>query len=284
MEHVEGTVAVVTGGASGIGRGLAVDLLERGASAVVLADVEETALEQTVDELSARGDGTVVGMPTDVTDPAAMAALADATWERFGGAQLVSLNAGVFAGGHAWEVTEADWDWVLGVNVRGVANGLRAFVPRLIDAGAPAHVLVTASMAALVAAPTSAVYVTSKFAALGLAESLHHDLAFTGAGHVAVSVICPGMVATGIAGSGRNRPSHLADGTDTDGSAMALGAMRDLLPNSLDAEVGARHALGQALSGRFYCTTHAGGMWERLVGIENDDRLAGRPPSFQTYD
>jgi NAD(P)-dependent dehydrogenase (short-subunit alcohol dehydrogenase family) len=284
MEHVDGAVAVVTGGASGIGRGLAVDLLERGVSAVVLADIEEVALEQTVDELAARGQGAVVGVPTDVTDAAAMAALADAAWDRFGGVHVVCLNAGVFAGGHAWEVTDADWDWVLGVNLRGVANGLRAFVPRLVEAGAPAHVLVTASVAGVVAAPTSAPYVTSKFAVLGLAESLHHDLAFTGANHMAVSVICPGLVATGIGGCDRNRPSHLSDATDTAASAMALGAIRDLLPDALDAEVGARHALGQALSGRFYCTTHAGDMWERLVGIENADRLAGRPPSFQLYE
>lgn len=225
MENVEGSVAVVTGGASGIGRGLAI-----------------------------------------------------------GSAHVLCLNAGVFAGGHAWEVTDADWDWVLGVNVRGVANGLRAFVPHMIDAAEPAHVLVTASMAAVVAAPASAVYVTSKFAALGLAESLHHDLAFTGNQHIAVSVICPGMVDTGIAVSGRNRPEHFADATDTDGSATALGAMRDMLPGSLDAGDGARTALGQAFAGRFYCTTHEGDMWERLVGIENDDRLAGRPPSFQIYE
>ena len=284
MEHVEAAVAVVTGGASGIGRGLAVGLLERGASAVVLADVEEAALERTVGELSDRGEGTVIGIPTDVSDPVAMADLAEATWDRFGGAQVACLNAGVLAAGHAWEVTDDDWDWVLGVNVRGVAHGIRAFVPRLIEAGSPAHVLVTASMAAVVAAPVSAAYVTSKFAALGLAESLHHDLAFAGADHVAVSVICPGMVATGIGDGGRNRPAHLADATETDGSAIALGAMRDLLPGSLDPVVGARHALDQALAGRFYCTTHAGDMWERLVGTENDDRLAGRPPTFQVYE
>src|SRR5690606_7025734 len=96
-------------------------------------------------------------------------------------------------------------------NVRGVAHGIRAFVPRLIEAGEPAHVLVTASMAGLVAAPVSAAYVTSKFAALGLTESLHHDLAFVGADHVAVSAICPGMVATRIGDGDRNRPAHLAD-------------------------------------------------------------------------
>lgn len=284
MDHVEGAVAVVTGGASGIGRGLATSLLERGASGVVLADVEKGALDDAVAELSALGRGAVVGVPTDVSDPSAMTALADAAWDRFGGVQVVCLNAGVIAAGHAWEVTDDDWDWLLGVNVRGVAHGIRAFVPRLIGAGRPAHVLVTASMAGLVAAPVSAAYVTSKFAALGLTESLHHDLAFVGADHVAVSAICPGMVATRIGDGGRNRPAHLADAANTDGAAIAMAGMRDLLPGALDPVVGARHALDQALGGRFYCTTHAGDMWERQVGIENDDRLAGRPPRFQMYE
>ena len=125
----------------------------------------------------------MIGVPTDVTDRVAVEALADAAWDRFDGVQVVCLNAGVIAAGHAWEVTDDDWDWVLGVNVRGVAHGIRAFVPRLVEAGDPAHVLVTASMAGIVAAPVSAAYVTSKFAALGLAESLHHDLGFVGADH-----------------------------------------------------------------------------------------------------
>ena len=284
MEHVEDAVAVVTGGASGIGRALATSLLERGAAAVVLADVEKDALDLAVAELSTVGAGEVIGVPTDVTDRVAVEALADAAWDRFDGVQVVCLNAGVIAAGHAWEVTDDDWDWVLGVNVRGVAHGIRAFVPRLVEAGDPAHVLVTASMAGIVAAPVSAAYVTSKLAALGLAESLHHDLGFVGADHVAVSAICPGMVATRIGEGHRNRPAHLADATETDGAGLALAGMRDLLPGALDPLIGARHALDQAFGGRFYCTTHAGDMWERQVGIENDDRLAGRPPRFQMYE
>lgn len=284
MEHVEGAVAVVTGGASGIGRGLATSLLERGAAGVVLADVEQGALEATVADLAARGPGEVVGVPTDVTDPASVDALADAAWDRFGAVQVVCCNAGVFAGGHAWETTDDDWDWVLGVNLRGVVNGVRSFVPRLVDAAVPAHVLVTASIAGVVAAPASAVYCTSKFAALGFAESLHHDLQLVGAGHVAVSAICPGMVATGIGTGDRNRPADLDDATDTEGSALARAGIDDFMGRALDPVVAARHALDQALGGRFYCTTHEGDLWERLVGNENEDRLAGRPPRFQMYE
>lgn len=284
MEQVEGAVAVVTGAASGIGRGLATSLLERCAAAVVLADVEQDALDDAVAELSDVGAGAAVGVHTDVTDPASVAALADEAWDRFGGVQVVCLNAGIITPGRAWEVTDDDWDWVLDVNLRGVVNGIRSFVPRLIDAGAPAHVMVTASMAAVVAAPVSAAYVTSKFAALGLTESLHHDLAFVGAEHVDVSVICPGLVDTRISDGDRNRPAGRGDATDTKGAAIALAGMRDLMPKSLDPLVGARHALDQALGGRFYCTTHAGDMWERQVGAQNEDRLAGRPPRFQVYE
>lgn len=284
MDAVEGAVAVVTGGASGIGRGLAASLLERGARAVVLADVEPGALEATVAELNALGHGEVVGVVTDVTDPASVDVLAAAVDQRFGGAQVVCLNAGVFAGGHAWETTDDDWDWVLGVNLRGVVNGVRSFVPRLIAAGRPAHVLVTASIAGVVAAPASAVYCTSKFAALGFAESLHHDLQLTGNGHVAVSAICPGMVATNIGAGDRNRPPELAEATRTEGSALAQAGIDDFMGRALDPVVGARHALDQALSGRFYVTTHEGDLWERLVANENDDRLAGRPPRFQMYE
>nr|HMS90049.1 SDR family NAD(P)-dependent oxidoreductase [Acidimicrobiales bacterium] len=147
MEHVEDAVAVVTGGASGIGRALAPSLLGRGAAAVGLADVEKDALDLARAQLSTVGAGEVIGVPTDVTDRVAVEALADAAWDRFDGVQVVCLNAGVIAAGHAWEVTDDDWDWVLGVNVRGVAHGIRAFVPRLVEAGDPAHVLVTASMA-----------------------------------------------------------------------------------------------------------------------------------------
>lgn len=284
MDDVAGSNAVVTGGASGIGRGLAIALLERGAAGVVLADVEQAAIDGTVDELAALGLGAVHGVRTDVTDPASMAALAEAASARLGPVQVVCLNAGVFAGGRAWEVTDDDWDWVLGVNLRGVANGIRAFVPALVEAGVPAHVLVTASIAGVVAAPVSAVYCTSKFAAVGLSESLHQDLALAGADHVAVSVICPGMVATNIGHGDRNRPAALAEATTGDGAELAAVGIRDAMAMAVDPVVGARHAIDQALAGRFYVTTHEGDLWERLVGNQNEDRLAGRAPRFQMYE
>lgn len=287
MDDFTGARAVITGGASGIGFGLATALLEEGAAAVALVDIEQGALDDAVERLRAADlGGEVVGLACDVTDPASVEAMAEAAWRDLGSVQVVCLNAGVFAGGAVWETTEADWDWVLGVNVRGVINGIRAFVPELIAAGDPAHVFVTASIAGLVAAPASGVYCTSKFAAVGLTESLHHDLQLAGATHVAASVICPGMVATNIDHGERNRPAELGERTDTPTSNLATTAIADTLasPAALDPLVGARHALAQAKAGRFYTTTHEGDLWERLIGNENDDRLAGRPPRFQMYE
>jgi NAD(P)-dependent dehydrogenase (short-subunit alcohol dehydrogenase family) len=285
VDDLTGARAVVTGGASGIGLGLGRALLEQGAAQVVLADVEPGALDAAVAELAALGLGDVTGELCDVTDPMAVAALATRARDLLGGVDVACLNAGVFAGGAVWETTDADWDWVLGVNLRGVIHGIRSFVPSMVEAGTPAHVLITASVAGVVAAPASAVYVTSKFAAVGLAESLHHDLQLAGATHVAASVICPGMVATNIDQGHRNRPASLGAPTDTPTSNLATTAIADTLrsPDALDPLVGARHALAQAMAGRFYVTTHEGDLWERLVGNHNDDLLAGRAPRFQMY-
>lgn len=283
MRDLTGATVVVTGGASGIGLGLATAVAERGAGTVVLADVEAPALDAAVAALAERAASAVRGVVCDVTDADAVEELARRC-DELGGADVACLNAGVFAGGRAWEATEDDWEWVMGVNVRGVVNGVRSFVPRMIAAGTPAHVLVTASVAGVVAAPVSAPYVTSKFAAVGLSEALHHDLALAGADHVGVSVICPGMVATNIGDGDRNRPTHLGDATRSDGAEMARAGIAEAMTTGLDPVEGARNAIAQAAAGRFYVSTHPVDMWERLVAAENDDRLAGRPPRFQMYE
>lgn len=252
---------------------------------MVLADVEAGALDRAVLQLRALGLGEVHGVRCDVTDPTSVDEAADRAWSVLGGIEVVCLNAGVFAGGHAWETTLDDWDWVLGVNLRGMVNGIRALVPRLIESGRPSLVLGTASVAGIVAAPASAPYTTSKFAAVGLMESLEHDLRFIGAAHVQAAVLCPGMVSTNIDTGDRNRPAALAAATATEASAMATTAMVDVLRNDgIDPLDGARHALGQALEGRFYVTTHEGDLWDRLVANHNDDRLAGRAPRFQMFE
>jgi NAD(P)-dependent dehydrogenase (short-subunit alcohol dehydrogenase family) len=200
-----GRVAVITGAASGIGRGLARHSAREGMR-VVLADVEVGALDEAVDEVRALG-ADAVGVRTDVSSEPQVRALADAAFDRYGAVHLLCNNAGVFQAGVVWQRTQADWDWVLGVNVLGVLHGIRAFVPRLLEQGGEAHIVNTASMAGLISVAYSGPYVVSKFAAAALTECLAHDLRAQGAA-IGVSCLVPGLVDTRIADSTRNRPDE----------------------------------------------------------------------------
>ncbi|MEO3890851.1 SDR family NAD(P)-dependent oxidoreductase [Nonomuraea sp. B5E05] len=200
------THAVVTGAAGGIGRALAAGLRAAGAH-VVLADIDAAGLAAASAELGADA------VPTDVADPAAMEALAAAA----PGADLVCLNAGIVGQdlGAPWEVSDDDWDRVFSVNVGGVRNGLRAFVPRLLAAGRPAHILVTASLAGLVTFPGGGAYAASKHAVVALAEQA--SLALEGT-PVGVTLLCPALVRTAMSPQGED-PAVIAD--------AALAAVRD---------------------------------------------------------
>ena len=182
--------AVVTGAGSGIGRALAEALHARGAD-LVLADIDRDALTATAARLGA------IGIEADVSDPAAMAELAT----QASGARLICLNAGVVGPslGPPWEVPPAEWDRVFAINVGGVVNGLRAFVPGLLAAGAPAHVLITASLAGLAVFPGGGAYGPSKHAVAAIAQHAAMALADT---PVRVSMICAALVATAMSPEG----------------------------------------------------------------------------------
>jgi NAD(P)-dependent dehydrogenase (short-subunit alcohol dehydrogenase family) len=206
MQELTARVAVVTGAASGIGRGLAGRFAAEGMK-VVLADVEERALSTAEAELSATG-AEVLAVVTDVSSRAAVDALAAATAERFGGVHVLCNNAGVSGGmGPIWQTTDADWQWVLGVNLMGVVHGIQAFVPGMVAHGEPGHVVNTSSVLGLSSGGGS-VYSVSKHAVTRLSEGLYHDLRAAEA-PVGVSVLCPGMIATRIVTADRNRPAHL---------------------------------------------------------------------------
>jgi NAD(P)-dependent dehydrogenase (short-subunit alcohol dehydrogenase family) len=186
-------VAVVTGGAGGIGFALAQAFAARGAR-IALADLDEAALAARGKELEAAG-AEVLCVPTDVTKRERVAALADAVWRRFGAAHLVCNNAGIALGGPLLQATPDDWRLTMDVNFWGVVHGVDAFVPRMIEQGQGGHVLNTASMAGLVGMQWLGVYCASKFAVVGLTESLRRELEPHGIG---VSVLCPMIVATAI--------------------------------------------------------------------------------------
>jgi NAD(P)-dependent dehydrogenase (short-subunit alcohol dehydrogenase family) len=204
MQDFEEKVAVITGGASGMGRAFADRFAAEGMK-LALADIEEPELARAVDELKA-GGADVIGVRTDVARIEDVQALRERTHEAFGAVHVVCNNAGV-AGGSVIDSPIEMWRWVLGVNLWGVIHGCNVFLPDLLEQD-EGHVVNTASIAGLGGAAGLGVYCTSKFAVVGLSESLHHDLVARGS-QVGVSVLCPGFVNTRIFESHRNMPDEV---------------------------------------------------------------------------
>jgi NAD(P)-dependent dehydrogenase (short-subunit alcohol dehydrogenase family) len=205
MNPFRDRVAVITGGAAGIGAGLARALAARGAR-LVLADIDAAALAATARVLEEAG-APVLAVPTDVGDRAQVEALAEAAWQRFGGAHIVCNNAGVGVFGEIAQAPHSDWEYTMRVNFWGVAHGVEVFAPRLIAQRAGGHIVNTASMAGLVGMQWLGIYCASKFAVVGLSEALARELKPHGIG---VSVLCPMIVDTQIAAnSERLRPPAL---------------------------------------------------------------------------
>jgi NAD(P)-dependent dehydrogenase (short-subunit alcohol dehydrogenase family) len=251
MQEFTDRVAVVTGGASGIGFGLASAFAAEGMK-LVLADIEAPALDAAVAKLAA-GGAEVIGVRTDVSDAAQVQSLADAAVERFGAVHVLCNNAGVGGGGLSWEAPLDTWEWVLGVNLWGVINGVRSFMPILMQQPA-AHVVNTASIAGLVAGPFMGPYNASKHAVVALSETLYHETAMM-APHVKVSVLCPGWVRTRIAESARNRPGAPDAEPDAATSNFAL-ALQPLIDNGMPPEQLAGIALEAIRAERFWILPH----------------------------
>jgi NAD(P)-dependent dehydrogenase (short-subunit alcohol dehydrogenase family) len=190
--QLDGGVAVVTGAASGIGTGLARKALSLGMR-VVLADIQAGALNA----FAATLDGQVVTVPTDVSNPDAVEALAERAYAEFGQVDLLFNNAGVMATGFSWEIEPKRWERSINVNFYGVLHGLRSFVPRLLKAGRPAHIVNTSSVGGFLASPMMAPYSVTKFAVVALTESLRGELEMLDA-PVGVSLLAPGPVTSGI--------------------------------------------------------------------------------------
>jgi NAD(P)-dependent dehydrogenase (short-subunit alcohol dehydrogenase family) len=284
MQELEGRIAVITGAASGIGYAVATRFAQAGMH-VVLADIEEAALEAAASTFTDAGH-TVLPVVTDVSDGKSVEALAEQTMSRFGAVHLLHNNAGVGAGGFSWTLTEADWEWVLGVNLWGVVHGVRTFVPIMIDQGEPAHVVNTASMAGLISVPFLAAYNVSKHGVVTLSETLQRELDIVGA-PVHVSVLCPGVVQTNIFESQRNRPERLREEGAAGFEALLQGggdtAALEAFGQFITPEEVAQQVHDAVVADRFYILTHPGPS-ESLVRARMDDILAGRAPSPLAID
>ena len=190
--RLEGGTVVITGAASGIGLGLARHAATLGMR-IAAADIDARALEQLADSL----DAEVLAIPTDVSDPHAVDALADAVWQHFGEVDLLFNNAGVMSTGFSWEISAERWQSDMAINLGGVLNGLRSFVPRLLAAGRPARIVNTASVGGFLPSPLMAPYSATKFAVVALTESLHGELKLLRA-PIEVSLLAPGPVQSAI--------------------------------------------------------------------------------------
>jgi NAD(P)-dependent dehydrogenase (short-subunit alcohol dehydrogenase family) len=203
LPDLAGKVAVVTGGASGIGKGIATQLVAEGAQ-VVIADIQPDAMEAAAAEIGA------IGVQTDVSDPASVDALARTVLARYGAVHVVCNNAGIGPLAPVADLTLDDWRWMLGVNLWGVIHGVHTFLPVLKQNREGGHIVNTASMAGLVAGPRLGAYAAAKYGVVGLTEVLAAELAADNS-RVGVSVLCPGTVHTNIGTSSRNRPADLPD-------------------------------------------------------------------------
>ena len=264
------SVAVITGAASGIGRGMAKRFAAEGMS-VVLADIEVEPLAKLETDLRATG-ATVLAVRTDVSNADDVENLAVQTLDTFGAVHILCNNAGVVCSRPIWEHTLADWEWVLGVNLWGVIHGIRAFVPRMLTQETECHIVNTASILGLVRGPGEGIYKVSKHGVVVLSETLADELAQKGS-QIQVHVLCPGWVRTGILDADRNRPNTLQNLSEKSHHHQVVGNSRnvqaEMEAGMSPAEV-ADHVYNAIQTGTFYIHTHPEHKtWvrERMEGI-----------------
>lgn len=275
MRDFAGRTALVTGAAGGIGRALALEAAGRGMR-VVVADLDAAALAAVVEECRARGAAAAEAVALDVRDAAALETLAADLEARSGTPALLFCNAGVLVPRRLWEQTAREFDWVMDVNVKGVANTVRAFLPRMSARGAPGRVVVTGSMGGFIPSPMLAAYSASKAAVWAMAETLAIDLAAAKSA-VGVSLLAPGAVRTRIFEADRHREAG------ADALSGAPAAMRDAMTagtaaTGIDPEEVARITFEAVEAGRFWIFPHPrmlAALPERTAAM-----VAGRDPEF----
>ena len=272
MRELENRVAVITGGGSGFGREIAI-LCGAAGMRVVLADIDVAGMTGTEARLPPQTE--CLGVRCDVSDAGSVNDLANATYDRFGECGVLFNNAGVGTAGPAWTATLDDWTWTIGINLMGVVHGVRSFVPRMIEQGAPSHLVNTASAAGLVAPPGSSVYCASKFAVVGLTECLYHELRAANL-PIGVSLLCPAFVDTGITSSERNRPASLAAKNPL-AEEYAARVKRAVKSGKLTAADIAAATIEAVKADRFYVLPHK--RIKAAVAIRLNDILEERQPT-----
>lgn len=282
ITNFAGKTAVLTGAGSGFGLECARIGARLGMN-LVLADVQQDALDRAAAELQAAG-AQVLPFRLDVAQAAQVEALGRATFERFGAPHFVFNNAGVGAGGLIWEHTLKDWEWVVGVNLMGVAHGVRVFTPMMLDAARrdaayQGHIVNTASMAGLLNAPNMGVYNVTKHAVVSLSETLYQDLALV-TDRIGCSVLCPYFVATGIHQSHRNRPQEMANaGQKPTASQLIAQAMstKAVTSGKVSAADVAQKVFDAIRDNRFYVFSHPQALG--MVQTRLEDVVLGRNPT-----
>jgi NAD(P)-dependent dehydrogenase (short-subunit alcohol dehydrogenase family) len=271
MKDLSKRVAVVTGAASGIGFAMC----ERFAAdqmSIVMADIEDGPLADAANKIRAFGVD-VLAKKVDVANAAAVEELAVETFARFGAAHVLCNNAGVGGGGAQSTLSVAEWDWVLGVNLHGVVHGIASFLPRMLASGEEGHIVNTASMAGHLAFGGMGPYNASKYAVVGISESLYLELAGT---NIGVSALCPGWVNTKIGESARNRPADLPERAVRPEDAERQQFITAVLAAGLSAAEIATMVHDAILSNRFWIFSHP----EMMPGIRMraDEIMSGRNP------
>ncbi len=277
MQNLSTRTAVITGAAEGIGKAIAARAAAEGMN-LVLADIHADKLAATVAEFEAQGI-PVIGLRTDVSDATQVDALADAAFARFGNVHLLVNNAGVAISRPVWETTPEDWQWVIGVNLYGVTNGLRSFIPRMLANGEEGYIINTASVAGLFSQPGSAAYNASKHAVVAISEGLHFDLQLRQS-KLHVAVLCPAWVKTGIADAERNRTvGEKIDWSKADRvNQYTAKFMQQSVENGIPVEKVANDVFKAIAEDRFWILTHQ--KIKPLIHSRMEDILQERLPTL----